>query len=706
MSQVTDLVAIESNATTRPVKLPASSVIRREVLTKTQSGRRCIRKAVVWKTNKAEIEPLYPAYVVFFTDYSPGREHPLKTAIRISSSLEVINKIADTWLKEHATQRSQTRGWQHPNEDQSVALPDTCRKENKLQLELGISFSRSSSMNFSLAVSRIKSLAKVTDPRVTDPRVTDPKPDPLVIEHDPKGRPLQYSLVLKQDMIIENARKLRNLLKIILPWKGTEFTLNGEPLKINEIYELLGKLDNIVTCWMRQKRNGQACRNTFALGCGKLKFEPASGFPGLPQERPAWYAVGKFEDNIVTIDKPNLIDQLSSYKNELPGICPLYEADKIRQRIEALPERLDSEKDPNRWIMGYSGNTGKAAWVFPKEHRYFPFGITTQTNAPTALTEYHSDTSSVNSPSSNAGFGLKLQLTESETQTVSLRNVPQTRYADICGQDSAVEQVRDYAELPLKYPDIFKQVGIRPGRGILLWGPPGNGKTLLARAVAGESGAHIEIISGPELLSKWVGEAERNLRETFQRAAALAPAVIIMDEVDAIAASRNGGDLGYLRVVVSQLLVLMDGLADRGRVLIIGATNCPDAIDPAILRPGRIDRKIFMGQPDKHGRALLLGNLLNKMSVCENIQIHELAEITDSFSGAEIEHAINEAGLLAIKEALKNNPPTTPVKISTEHLLRSISHIKKTMPTKTKIAHATHPATIVSPYKYFSPHTA
>ena len=265
-------------------------------------------------------------------------------------------------------------------------------------------------------------------------------------------------------------------------------------------------------------------------------------------------------------------------------------------------------------------------------------------------------------------------------QSTSPRNIPETRYHDLCGQDAAVDMVRDYAELPLTHPELFERVGIKPGSGILLWGPPGNAKTMLARAVAGESGAHIETISGPEILSKWVGEASRMLREIFDRATRLAPSVIIMDEVDAIAGSRDSGESPHLRDVVSQLLVLMDGLTDRGRILVIATTNLPSNIDPAILRPGRIDRQIFMGPPDKNGRTALFTKFLTRMPVAEDVQADKLAAITEEFSGAEIEHATNEAGLLAVKEAIVNQTPIESIQVSEKHFLQSINNIKKPTP--------------------------
>jgi transitional endoplasmic reticulum ATPase len=167
------------------------------------------------------------------------------------------------------------------------------------------------------------------------------------------------------------------------------------------------------------------------------------------------------------------------------------------------------------------------------------------------------------------------------------------------------------------------------------------------------------------------------LRETFQRAAALAPSVIIMDEVDAIAGKRSSDNSPYLRQLVSQLLVLMDGLSARGRSLIIATTNCPDYLDPAILRPGRIDRKIFMGPPNKTGRAALLEKLLSRMPIAENVSADKLAATTEGLSGAEIEHLANEAGLLAVKEAIANNTPADSVQISAKHFMKAINNIKR-----------------------------
>jgi transitional endoplasmic reticulum ATPase len=196
--------------------------------------------------------------------------------------------------------------------------------------------------------------------------------------------------------------------------------------------------------------------------------------------------------------------------------------------------------------------------------------------------------------------------------------------------------------------------------------------------VAGESDAHIEVIAGPEVLSKWVGEGERRLREVFERAACLAPSVVLMDELDAIAGSRDAADSRHLRQVVSQLLVLLDGIEDRGRVLVIGTTNRPEDIDPAILRPGRIDRRVYLGPPDRTGRAALFAKLLARMPLAEDVRPEALAARAAGFTGAQVEHIVNEAGLLAVKEALAREPqgPAETVSVRPGHFLRAIAELR------------------------------
>jgi hypothetical protein len=575
ISQVTDLVPIETPDITGNIQLPCSTVLRREVFSKVVSGQLCVRKLAAWKTNKDETDPLYPPYAVFFTDFVPGRNDPLKTDVRVASSLEKINALADTWLGKNISSGWKRHGESHEDERSSLSLPPSCSNGKNFRLDLEISFARTSSINFLVAVRRIKALTKAGT---------------LKVEENSKGQPCHYTLTFDQNKLVENVRRIENLYRVIYRWKGAEFLVNDDPLEFHDFQSVLNTLNDIAACWRRQKRNDHPCRKNFALCCGRFQFQPAAGFPGIPQEKPAWYSVGEFDGQVVTINNDKLISQLDTPVNEPLALCPLFDREQVTDRIKGLPEKLDPAKESGRWTIGYHIENNKPAWVFPKNIRSLPFGITLESEAKNdRVQKTWQSTLRAAGIINNSSTISPSFMAPSESST-SPRNIPETRYHDVCGQDTAVDMVRDYAELPLTHPELFERVGIKPGRGILLWGPPGNAKTMLARAVAGESGAHIETISGPETLSKWVGEASRILREIFDRAARLAPSVIIMDEIDAIAGSRDSGESSHLRDVVSQLLVLMDGLIERGSILVIATTNLPDNIDSAILRPGRIDR--------------------------------------------------------------------------------------------------------------------
>jgi len=208
-------------------------------------------------------------------------------------------------------------------------------------------------------------------------------------------------------------------------------------------------------------------------------------------------------------------------------------------------------------------------------------------------------------------------------------------YEDIGGLDNELEQVREMIELPMRHPELFKRLGIDPPKGVLLHGPPGTGKTLIAKAVANEIDANFHTISGPEIMSKYYGESEEKLREVFEEASEEAPAIIFMDELDSIAPKREeaGGDVE--RRVVAQLLSLMDGLEERGEVVVIGATNRVDAIDPALRRGGRFDREIEVGVPDRDGRKEILQVHTRNMPLVDGIDLDD-ARRTPTASSARI----------------------------------------------------------------------
>lgn len=230
-------------------------------------------------------------------------------------------------------------------------------------------------------------------------------------------------------------------------------------------------------------------------------------------------------------------------------------------------------------------------------------------------------------------------------------------YEDVGGLSDAVSKIREMVEMPLKHPEIFMRLGISPPKGVLLYGPPGTGKTLLARAVADESEAHFISINGPEVMSKWVGDAEKKLRELFEEAEKNAPAIIFIDEIDAIATKREESIGEVEHRVVSQLLTLMDGLKGRGKVIVIAATNRPNAIDPALRRPGRFDREVIIGVPNEKGRLDILKIHTRNMPLDKSVGpegLEYLARITHGFVGADLESLIKEAAMNVIRRNIND----------------------------------------------------
>jgi len=231
-------------------------------------------------------------------------------------------------------------------------------------------------------------------------------------------------------------------------------------------------------------------------------------------------------------------------------------------------------------------------------------------------------------------------------------NLVDVTYEDIGGLKEEVKKVREMIEIPLKRPELFERLGITPPKGILMYGPPGTGKTLLAKAVANESDAHFIAINGPEIMSKYVGGSEERLREIFEEAEENAPSIIFIDEIDAIAPKREEVSGEVERRIVAQLLTLMDGLKTRGQVMVIGATNRPDALDPALRRPGRFDREIELGVPDKDERKEILEIHTRGMPLAEDVDLDELAEITHGFVGADLESLCKEAAMRVLRRII------------------------------------------------------
>jgi transitional endoplasmic reticulum ATPase len=235
--------------------------------------------------------------------------------------------------------------------------------------------------------------------------------------------------------------------------------------------------------------------------------------------------------------------------------------------------------------------------------------------------------------------------------------VPEVHWDDIGGLENVKQELREVVEWPLKYPEVFQKMGIEPPKGILLYGPPGTGKTLLAKAVATESGANFIAIRGPEVLSKWVGESEKAVREVFRRAREVAPAVVFFDEIDSIAPVRGQSfDSGVTDRIVNQLLTEMDGIVPLSNVVVLAATNRPDILDPALLRPGRFDRVIYVPPPDKEARKQILKIHTKKVPLANDVDLDRLADLMEGYTGADLATLVREAALLKLREKLEPGP--------------------------------------------------
>ncbi|WP_010477530.1 CDC48 family AAA ATPase [Thermococcus zilligii] len=254
-----------------------------------------------------------------------------------------------------------------------------------------------------------------------------------------------------------------------------------------------------------------------------------------------------------------------------------------------------------------------------------------------------------------------LKMVEPSALREVLIEVPNVRWDDIGGLEEVKQQLKEAVEWPLKYPRAFERLGIEPPKGILLYGPPGTGKTLLAKAVATESEANFIAIRGPEVLSKWVGETEKRIREIFRKARQAAPTIIFIDEIDAIAPARGSYEGGkYLDTLINQLLTEMDGIDKNSGVVVIGATNRPDIIDPALLRPGRFDRLILVPAPDEKERLEILKVHTRRVPLAGDVDLKDIAKRTQGYSGADLEALVREAALTALRRMVSGSPGAGP----------------------------------------------
>ena len=316
----------------------------------------------------------------------------------------------------------------------------------------------------------------------------------------------------------------------------------------------------------------------------------------------------------------------------------------VRAEIKAAKKIILAPNQPSRYAPGFSEYVKRNLVGKPLQKgdtllisvmgSSFPFAVA-QT-FPSGLVQVTSDT----------------EVTLREEPVKELGRISTISYEDIGGLKDEVQKVREMIELPMRHPELFERLGIEPPKGVLIYGPPGCGKTLLAKAVANESEAHFITINGPEIVSKYVGEAEERLRNIFQEAENNAPSIVFIDEIDSIAPKREEVVGEVEKRIVSQLLTLMDGLKTRGQVVVIAATNRQNSIDPALRRPGRFDREIEMGVPDKRGRKEVLQIHTRGMPMDADVSLDDLASQTHGFVGADMQSLVKEAAMKSLRRML------------------------------------------------------
>lgn len=426
--------------------------------------------------------------------------------------------------------------------------------------------------------------------------------------------------------------ELRTLLR---GEREAEYAADGASLSGEELFGGLG-------CFLRKQRGGTSAREWCTPGkLADKQLFPCKQIHVYDNDHAtanSWYAFGEMGgDGVFEVDKEGLTEKVLSDLG-FCARCPILDLDGVAEILARLPEKIDPNRD-EAWRYRGSG----------------PLTSRTVTKNKVSASEEVAD--------SEPKEGLFERFAKSVRQggagvvaasgaAPGSRNVPATSYEDVGGMRDTIALVREAVELPISHPEIFKKLNIRPHKGILFYGPPGTGKTLLARAVAHESRAHFIAVAGPEILNKYWGQSESRLRSIFAEARAKAPAVILFDEIDSFASSRDMMSESFEATLVSQLLSLMDGMNDLGRVCVIATTNRPSALDPALRRPGRFDHEIEISLPDAEARLHILKIHTKGMPVAEDLDLKQLTALTRDYSGADLEALCREAALVCMRRTI------------------------------------------------------
>ena len=413
-----------------------------------------------------------------------------------------------------------------------------------------------------------------------------------------------------------------------------EYATEGNPISADELFGGL-------RCFLRKQRSGAAAKEWCTPGsladkqlfpCRQIRVYDNDHLTAN-----SWYSFGEMgEGAVFDVDKDAITERVLSDLGPCVR-CPILDLDATAEIVARLPERIDPGRDET-WAYREEGDLSSWKVLKTRDGR--------EEAAPQQDKEGLFERLARSVRSGGAGVAA------ASGAAPGSRNVPQTRYEDVGGMRETIDLIREAVELPITHPEIFRRLHIRPHKGILFYGPPGTGKTLLARAVANESGAHFIAVSGPEILNKFWGQSEARLRSIFNEARAKAPAIILFDEIDSFASSRDMMSESFEATLVSQLLSLMDGLNSLGRVCVIATTNRPSALDLALRRPGRFDHEIEVGLPDAEARLHILGIHTREMPTDPDLNLEQIASLTGSYSGADLEALCREAALVCMRRTI------------------------------------------------------
>jgi hypothetical protein len=525
------------------------------------------------------------------------------------------------------------------------------------------------------------------------------------------GPPLRYRVTFDQDEL----DAYEALLGLVGRWSSTRVLLEGQPVDRQ-------RLDHLLACY--RARLAAADRAAYCQGrevhetrVGAVRqLFPCRMIPINETNHRGWFQYGRLtRDGTFLVDKGQLRQAVrESAARTLAEYCPAYFAAEVDLVIDRLPDRIHPGRD-RRWVYREGWQNGRFMPVGVEKRQVGdgeapPAGSTgwrrgsvvedgevagvgadgrgAGPDAPTAPAgtgrgpRPRAEAARAGAPA--GGASPPARASRGAAVGSDPRDVPPVRWSDVGGLAQQVRVVRENLELPLRNPDLFARLGVEPHRGLLLVGPPGTGKTLLAKALANECGANFCLINGPEILSKWHGESEANLRRVFEEARRLEPSVVLIDEIDCIAPDRARITHNHEAVLVSQLLTLLDGLTERGRVVVVATTNRPQLVDPAVRRPGRLDLVLEIGLPDRAGREEILRIHTRRMPLAEDVDVRALAARTEGWAGAHLHALCREAGLECVREVLQKSgnggfvvPPAAieGLRVSRAHFERALEAV-------------------------------